>query len=74
MKIIFPTTTVSGLYVEQQFVPVAKETGVLVSSGSTRVTGAQAQSTVVVEVRRGPTRTVEMPFYLEESALSSAGS
>lgn len=74
MKITFPTTTVSGLDVAQQFIPVAKETGVLASSGSTKVTGAQTRQSTVVEVRRGPTRTVELPFYLEESALSSDGS
>lgn len=72
MKITYPNITVSGLETSQQFVPVQTETGLLVSSGSVRVTGAQTQATIV-EVRRSPIRTVEVPAYLEPESQTRAG-
>lgn len=61
MKVTYPNTTVSGLENSQQFVPVQNGTGLLVSSGSVRVTGAQQTQATIVEVRRPPIQTVERP-------------
>lgn len=56
----------------QQFVPVQNATGILVSSGSVRVTGAQTE-VAVVEVRNTPDRTVAAPSYFEPASQSKTG-
>jgi len=53
MNTKYPNITVSGLNSLQQFVPVQSGTGILVSSGSVRVTGEQAQASVM-ELRESP--------------------
>jgi hypothetical protein len=58
--------TISGLENSQQFVPVQSGTGVLVSSGSVRVTGAGTGATLI-EVRTLSGRTVEAPTYFEST-------
>jgi hypothetical protein len=64
MKITYPKILVTGLETSEQFVPVQTGTGLLISSGSVRVTGAQTQATIL-EVRRSPARTVEVSAQLE---------
>ncbi len=71
MKITYSTIIVSGLESLQQFVPVQAETGLLVSSGSIRVTGAQTQP-AIVEVRTPPTRTFETPTRLVTESRATA--
>lgn len=63
------TIIVSGSANSQQFVPVQTGTGVLVSTGSVHVTGVQTEATVV-EVRRGPVGTGDVPSYF--GAVSEA--
>ena len=70
MKLTYQHTIVSGLGPSQQFVPVQTGTGILVSSGSVRVTGAQAQA-AVVEVRLPQSRTVELAGYIEPESQTT---
>lgn len=72
MKITYPNIVVTGIETSEQFVPVQTETGLLISSGSVRVTGAQTQA-AILEVRRSPARTVEVSAQAEpESQTTTA--
>ncbi len=66
------TVIVSGFASSQQFVPVQTGTGILVSSGSVHVTGAQTEATVV-EVRRGPVGTGDVPSYPGTASEAKTG-
>jgi hypothetical protein len=66
------TITVSGFASSQRFVPVQTGTGVLVSSGSVHVTGAQTEATVV-EVRKGPVGTGDVPGDFSTASEATTG-